>query len=122
MTSAITHSLSASRAAGAGERLPKPRGRSAYHGHGGRGRAARACRPWSACRTRARAPSTPAPSRGRASSSSCGFPNEDPLTGTLAAFGTYFIGFASRPIGAAIFGHYGDRIGRKGTLIHAAVH
>ena len=31
------------------------------------------------------------------------FPNEDPLTGTLAAFGTYFIGFASRPIGAAIF-------------------
>src|SRR6201987_2562999 len=45
------------------------------------------------------------------------FPNEDPLTGTLAAFGTYFIGFASRPIGAAIFGHYGDRIGRKGTLI-----
>jgi MFS family permease len=45
------------------------------------------------------------------------FPNEDALTGTLAAFGTYFIGFASRPIGAAIFGHYGDRIGRKGTLI-----
>src|SRR5215472_13796926 len=45
------------------------------------------------------------------------FPNEDPLTGTLAAFGTYFIGFASRPIGAAIFGHYGDRIGRKATLI-----
>jgi len=45
------------------------------------------------------------------------FPNEDPLTGTLAAFGTYFIGFLSRPIGAAIFGHYGDRIGRKATLI-----
>jgi metabolite-proton symporter len=45
------------------------------------------------------------------------FPNEDPLTATLAAFGTYFIGFASRPVGAAIFGHYGDRIGRKGTLI-----
>ena len=45
------------------------------------------------------------------------FPNEDALTGTLAASGTYFIGFASRPIGAAIFGHYGDRIGRKGTLI-----
>jgi metabolite-proton symporter len=45
------------------------------------------------------------------------FPNEDPLTATLAAFGTYFIGFAARPIGAAIFGHYGDRIGRKGTLI-----
>ncbi|MGC1778982.1 MAG: MFS transporter [Xanthobacteraceae bacterium] len=45
------------------------------------------------------------------------FPNHDVLTGTLLAFGTYFIGFASRPIGAAIFGHYGDRIGRKATLI-----
>ena len=45
------------------------------------------------------------------------FPNEDPLTATLAAFGTYFVGFIGRPIGAAIFGHYGDRIGRKATLI-----
>src|SRR6204780_875524 len=45
------------------------------------------------------------------------FPNEDPLTGTLAAFSTYFIGFVGRPIGAAMFGHYGDRIGRKATLI-----
>jgi metabolite-proton symporter len=45
------------------------------------------------------------------------FPNEDRLTGTLAAFGTYFVGFVGRPIGAAIFGHYGDRIGRKATLI-----
>ncbi len=45
------------------------------------------------------------------------FPNEDPLTGTLAAFATYFVGFVGRPIGAAIFGHYGDRIGRKATLI-----
>jgi len=45
------------------------------------------------------------------------FPHEDPLTATLAAFGTYFIGFVGRPIGAAIFGHYGDRIGRKATLI-----
>jgi MFS family permease len=45
------------------------------------------------------------------------FPNESPLAGTLAAFGTYFIGFVGRPIGAAIFGHYGDRIGRKATLI-----
>jgi MFS family permease len=41
------------------------------------------------------------------------FPNEAPLAGTLAAFGTYFIGFVGRPIGAAIFGHYGDRIGRR---------
>ena len=45
------------------------------------------------------------------------FPNENPLSATLLAFGTYFIGFVGRPIGAAIFGHYGDRIGRKATLI-----
>lgn len=45
------------------------------------------------------------------------FPNQDWLTATLLAFGTYFIGFVGRPIGAAIFGHYGDRIGRKATLI-----
>ncbi len=45
------------------------------------------------------------------------FPNQTPLTATLLAFGTYFIGFVGRPIGAAIFGHYGDRIGRKATLI-----
>src|SRR6476660_3895882 len=45
------------------------------------------------------------------------FPNSDPLTAMLAAFGTYFIGFVGRPIGAAIFRHYGDRIGRKATLI-----
>jgi MFS family permease len=45
------------------------------------------------------------------------FPNSDPLSATLLSFGTYFIGFVGRPIGAAIFGHYGDRIGRKATLI-----
>jgi MFS family permease len=45
------------------------------------------------------------------------FPNSDALSATLLAFGTYFIGFIGRPIGAAIFGHYGDRIGRKATLI-----
>ena len=45
------------------------------------------------------------------------FPNQEPLAATLAAFGTYFVGFAARPVGAAIFGHYGDRIGRKATLI-----
>src|ERR1700751_5466032 len=45
------------------------------------------------------------------------FPGSDPWVGTLQAFGVYFIGFVARPIGAAIFGHYGDRIGRKATLI-----
>ena len=45
------------------------------------------------------------------------FPNQDPLSATLLSFGTYFVGFAARPVGAAIFGHYGDRIGRKATLI-----
>ncbi|MBV8092402.1 MAG: MHS family MFS transporter [Acetobacteraceae bacterium] len=45
------------------------------------------------------------------------FPNFDPLVGTLNAFGVYAVGFAARPVGAAIFGHYGDRIGRKSALI-----
>jgi MFS family permease len=45
------------------------------------------------------------------------FPQEDQLTGTLNAFGIYFVGFIARPVGAAIFGHYGDRIGRKSALI-----
>ena len=45
------------------------------------------------------------------------FPNSDPLTGTLQAFAVYAVGFIARPVGAAIFGHYGDRIGRKSTLI-----
>jgi len=45
------------------------------------------------------------------------FPTSDPLAGTLTAFATYAVGFAARPVGAAIFGHYGDRIGRKATLI-----
>jgi MFS family permease len=45
------------------------------------------------------------------------FPNQDPYSATLLAFTTYFVGFVGRPIGAAIFGHYGDRIGRKATLI-----
>ena len=45
------------------------------------------------------------------------FPKSDPLVGTLQAFAIYAVGFVARPIGAAIFGHYGDRIGRKATLI-----
>ncbi|MFC0397653.1 MFS transporter [Paraburkholderia rhizosphaerae] len=45
------------------------------------------------------------------------FPQSDPLVGTLQAFSIYAVGFLARPVGAAIFGHYGDRIGRKATLI-----
>ena len=45
------------------------------------------------------------------------FPGSSPLIGVLQAFGVFFIGFVGRPIGAAIFGHFGDRIGRKATLI-----
>ncbi|HEX6893761.1 MAG TPA: MFS transporter [Bryobacteraceae bacterium] len=45
------------------------------------------------------------------------FPRADPLTGTLEAFGVYAVGFVARPIGAAIFGHYGDRLGRKAALV-----
>jgi metabolite-proton symporter len=45
------------------------------------------------------------------------FPQSDPWVGTLEAFAIYAVGFVARPIGAAIFGHYGDRIGRKSTLI-----
>jgi len=42
------------------------------------------------------------------------FPKSDPLVGVLEAFAVYSVGFIARPIGAMIFGHYGDRIGRKG--------
>src|SRR6201993_3489268 len=45
------------------------------------------------------------------------FPQSDPLVGVLKAFAVFFIGFVGRPIGAGIFGHWGDRIGRKATLI-----
>src|SRR6201989_603641 len=45
------------------------------------------------------------------------FPHSDPWVGTLEAFAIYAVGFLARPVGAAIFGHYGDRIGRKSTLI-----
>jgi len=45
------------------------------------------------------------------------FPKSDPLVGVLEAFAVYTVGFIARPIGAAIFGHFGDRIGRKATLI-----
>jgi MFS family permease len=45
------------------------------------------------------------------------FPQSDPIVGVLQAFAVFFVGFLGRPIGAAIFGHWGDRIGRKATLI-----
>jgi MFS family permease len=45
------------------------------------------------------------------------FPKSSALTGTLNSFGIFFIGFAARPVGAWLFGTYGDRIGRKATLI-----
>ncbi len=45
------------------------------------------------------------------------FPSQDPYAATLLAFSTFFLGFVARPVGAIIFGHFGDRIGRKGTLV-----
>ena len=45
------------------------------------------------------------------------FPSHDPVVGTLLAFATFAIGFVARPIGGLLFGHIGDRVGRKGTLI-----
>ena len=45
------------------------------------------------------------------------FPASDPFVGTLLSLSTYFVGFVARPVGGAIFGHYGDRVGRKALLI-----
>ena len=45
------------------------------------------------------------------------FPTFDPLMGTLAAFGTYAVGFFARPVGGIVIGHYGDKIGRKSMLV-----
>ena len=45
------------------------------------------------------------------------FPESDPVTGTLLAFGTYAVGFAARPLGGIVFGHFGDRVGRKKMLV-----
>ena len=49
------------------------------------------------------------------------FPEAEPLIGTLLAFSTYAVGFAARPIGGVVFGHYGDRIGRKSMLVLSLV-
>lgn len=45
------------------------------------------------------------------------FPNFDPLSGVMASFATYAVGFFARPLGGVVFGHYGDRLGRKTMLI-----
>ncbi|MEV4703415.1 MFS transporter [Actinoplanes sp. NPDC049316] len=45
------------------------------------------------------------------------FPKSDPVTATLLAFGTYALGFVARPLGGVVFGHYGDRVGRKKMLV-----
>ena len=45
------------------------------------------------------------------------FPSYDPVTGTLLAFATYALGFIARPVGGIVFGHFGDRIGRKRLLM-----
>jgi len=45
------------------------------------------------------------------------FPSQDPVMGTLAALGTFGVGFLARPIGGVVFGHLGDRIGRKTVLV-----
>ncbi|RYF60854.1 MAG: MFS transporter [Comamonadaceae bacterium] len=45
------------------------------------------------------------------------FPSEDPMTGTLAAFATFAVGFIARPIGGIVMGHFGDRVGRKKMLL-----
>ena len=45
------------------------------------------------------------------------FPEMDPLSGLFAAFATYAVGFIGRPLGGIIFGHFGDRVGRKAMLI-----
>jgi len=47
------------------------------------------------------------------------FPDADPVNATLLAFGTYAVGFVARPLGGVVFGHFGDRVGRKKMLVVA---
>jgi MFS transporter, MHS family, shikimate and dehydroshikimate transport protein len=49
------------------------------------------------------------------------FPTLDPLSGTMAAFATYAVGFFARPIGGIVFGHFGNRVGRKSMLVTTLV-
>ena len=49
------------------------------------------------------------------------FSNQDPLTGTLSAYGSFAIGFLARPLGGAVFGHFGDRVGRRAMLVWSLV-
>ena len=49
------------------------------------------------------------------------FPNVDPVVGTLSSFGTFAVGFVARPFGGIVFGHYGDRLGRKAMLVYSLV-
>jgi metabolite-proton symporter len=49
------------------------------------------------------------------------FPTLDPLAGTLSAYGTFAVGFVARPLGGIVFGHYGDRVGRKTMLVWSLV-
>ena len=49
------------------------------------------------------------------------FPSSDPFVATMLSFTTFFVGFAARPIGAAIFGHFGDRVGRKKLLVFTMI-
>jgi MFS family permease len=45
------------------------------------------------------------------------FPSSDPLVGSLLAFATFFVGYCARPLGGVLFGHFGDRVGRKTALL-----
>ena len=50
------------------------------------------------------------------------FPDADPVNATLLAFGTYAVGFVARPLGGVVFGHFGDKVGRKKMLVVALLH
>src|ERR1043166_8731303 len=49
------------------------------------------------------------------------FPSSDPFIATMLSFTTFFVGFVARPVGAAIFGHFGDRVGRKTLLVFTMI-